>query len=145
MFCFVYFPIPAVSPTHNNDILPFKIITGSHCTFTQITQLSAGLVDSSQFLWVHCLLQSHQKQSSVNDCPQVIHCMSCCVSVTVCSLLLSVSDSFQLVVLSCCVSVTVCSLLLCLLCVSDSLLLVVMSCYMSVTVCSLLLCPVVCQ
>ena len=58
--------------------------------------------------------------------------------------------------MSCCVSVTVCSLLLCpvvcqwqfaaccyvLLCVSDCLQLVVKSCFVSVTVCSLLLRPV---
>jgi len=73
--------------------------------------------------------------------------MFCCVSVTVCSLLLSpvvcqwqfaaccyvllcVSDSLQLVVMSCCVSARVCRLLLC---------------FTSVTVCSLLLGPVVCQ
>jgi len=155
---FVYSPIPAGSPRHNNNILPFKITTGSHCTFTQITtQLSAGPAVSLQFLWVNCLVQSHQKQS-VNDCPQVIHSVSCCVSVTVCSLLLSVSDSLQLVVMSCCVSVTVCSMLLCpavcqwqfaaccyvLLCVSDSLQLVVMSCFVPVTVCRLL-CPIVWQ
>jgi len=59
MNCFVY-PTSVVSPTHNNDISPFKIITSSHCTFTQIrTQLSAGLAVSLQFLWVHCLLLSH--------------------------------------------------------------------------------------
>ena len=72
--------------------------------------------------------------------------------------LLCVSDSLQLVVMTCCVSVTVYSLLLCpvvcqwqfaaccyvLLCVSDSLQLFVVLC-LSVTVCSLLLCPVVCQ
>ena len=76
-------------PTHNNDISPFKIITGSHCTFTQITaQLLGGSTLSLQFLWVCCLLLSHQKQWSVNDCPQMIHSVSCCVSVTVCSLLL---------------------------------------------------------
>jgi len=86
---FVYFPISAVSHTHNNDILPFKITTGSYCTFTQITtQLSEGPTVSLQVLWVHCLLLSHQKQSSVNDCQQMIHSVSCCVSVTVCSLLL---------------------------------------------------------
>jgi hypothetical protein len=79
----------AVSPTHNNDILPLKIITCSHCTFTQTTtQLSAGPTVSSQFLSVRCLLLSHQKQSSDNDCPHMIHSVSCRVSVTVCSLLL---------------------------------------------------------
>ena len=89
MFCFVYFPISSVSPTHNNDISPLKIITCSHCTFTQITtQLSAGPTVSLQFLWVHCLLLSHQKQSSVSDCPQMIHIVTCFVSVIVCSLLL---------------------------------------------------------
>jgi len=68
---FVYFPITAVSPTHNNDILPFKIITGSHCTITQITtQLSACPTISSQFLWVDRLLLSHQNshQSMTAHC-----------------------------------------------------------------------------
>jgi hypothetical protein len=71
-----------------------------------------------------------------------------------CYVLLCVSDSLQLVVMSCCVSVTVCSLLLCpvvcqwqfaacyvLLCVSDSLQLVIMSFCVSMTVRSLLLRP----
>jgi len=86
---FVLFSISAISPRHNSDISPFKITKGSHCTSTQITtQLSAGPIVSSQFLSVRCLLLSHQKLSSVNDCPQMIHSVSCCVSVTVCSFLL---------------------------------------------------------
>ena len=196
------FSISAVSPTNNSDILPYKIITDSHCTFTQITtQLSAGPTISSQFCWftVYCwvIKSSHQAMTAHSwyrvcpvvcewqfaACCYVLLCvsgslqlvvMSCCVWVTVCSLLLCpvvcqwqfaaryvllcVSDSLQLVVMSCCVSVTVCSSLcpvVCqwqfaaccyvLLCVSDSLQLVNMFCCLSVTVCSLLLCPVVCQ
>ena len=100
MFGFVYFQshllapdiimiYQAVSPTHNNDISPFKIITCSHCIFTQITtQLSAGPTVSLQFLWVSCLLLSYQKLLSVNDCPQMIYSVSWSVSVTFCSLLL---------------------------------------------------------
>jgi hypothetical protein len=119
-----------------SDISSFNIITVSRCIFTQITtQLSAGLTVSSQFLWVCCVVLSHQKQSSVNDGPQKIHSVSCCVSVTVCVLFLcSVLCQWQFA--PCCYV---------LLCVSDSLRPVVMSCFVLLTVCSLLLCPVVCQ
>ena len=112
---FCIFSISAVSPTHNNDIAPFKIITGSHCTFTQrTTQLSTGPTISSQFL----LVCSFTAESFTNNC-----CFTAVVSQWL------TTDDTQCV----------------LLCVSDSLQLVVMSCFVSVTVCSLLLCPVVCQ
>jgi hypothetical protein len=66
-----------------------KLSPAHSCTFTQITtQLSEGPTISSQFLWVRCLPLSHQEQSSVNDCPQMIHSVFCSVSVTGGSLLL---------------------------------------------------------
>ena len=123
---FVYFPISSVSPRHNNHILQFKIITASHCTFTQTTQPSARSTISSQF--VNPLFTAELWKEVVNDCPQMIHSVPIVCQwefAACCYVLFCVSDSLQPVVLSCCVSVTICNLLLCPV--------------LSVTVCSLLL------